>query len=61
VVSIKPENQEALVELMATSETEFSFLGTVTSGNLLIDNADFGSIKEASSVYDNVLHHILGD
>lgn len=61
VVSIKPENQEALVELLATSETEFSFLGTVTFGDLSIDDADFGSIKEASTVYDNVLHRILGD
>ena len=61
VVSVKPENQEALVELMATSEVEFSFLGTVTSGNLEVDDTDFGSIKEASAVYDNVLHNILGD
>jgi len=61
VVSVKPENQEALVELMATSETEFSFLGTVTSGDLLIDDASFSTIKEAKAVYDNVLHDILGD
>ncbi len=61
VVSVKPENQEALVELMATSETEFSFLGIVTSGDLLIDDASFGTIKEAKAVYDNVLHDILGD
>ncbi|WP_419803589.1 phosphoribosylformylglycinamidine synthase subunit PurL [Mucilaginibacter sp.] len=61
VVSIKPENQEALVELMATSEVEFSFLGTVTSENLEVDDTDFGSIKEASFIYDNVLHNILGD
>ncbi len=61
VVSVKPENQEALVELMATSETEFSFLGTVTSGNLQVDDIDFGSVKEASAVYDNVLHQILGE
>ena len=60
VVSIKPENQEALVELMATSEVEFSFLGTVTRGNLKVDDTDFGTIKEASVVYDNVLHDILG-
>ncbi|MGI4898269.1 MAG: phosphoribosylformylglycinamidine synthase subunit PurL [Janthinobacterium lividum] len=61
VVSIRPENQEALVELMATSETEFSFLGTVTFGDLLIDDTDFGTIKEAKAVYDNVLYNILGD
>ncbi len=61
VVSIKPENQEALVELLATSETEFSFLGTVNRGDLKVDDIDCGSIKEASSVYNNVLHTILGD
>ncbi|MGI4749740.1 MAG: phosphoribosylformylglycinamidine synthase subunit PurL [Janthinobacterium lividum] len=61
VVSIKPENQEALVELMATSETEFSFLGTVTSGSLKVDDTDFGSVKEASAIYDHVLHNILGE
>ncbi len=61
VVSVKPENQEALVELLATSEVEFSFLGTVNRGDLLIDDASFGTIKEAKAVYDNVLHDILGD
>ena len=61
VVSIKPENQEALVELMATSETEFSFLGTVTSGDLKVDDTSFSTIKEAKGVYDNVLHNILGE
>jgi len=61
VVSIKPEGQEALVELLATSEVEFSYLGTVNRGDLLIDDASFGTIKEAKAVYDNVLHDILGD
>jgi len=61
VVSVKQEKQEALVELLATSETEFSYLGTVTHGNLLIDDASFGTIKEAKAIYDNVLHNILGD
>ncbi|RYE16116.1 MAG: hypothetical protein EOP45_18065 [Sphingobacteriaceae bacterium] len=55
------ENQEAFVELMATSETEFSFLGTITSGNLKVDDTDFGSIKEAFAVHNNVLHTILGE
>jgi len=61
VVSVKQEKQEALVELLATSETEFSYLGTVTHGDLLIDDTSFGTIKEAKAVYDNVLHNILGE
>ncbi len=61
VVSIKPENQEAFVELMATSETEFSLLGTVTAGEFKIDNEDFGSVIPVKNVFDNVLHNILGE
>ncbi len=61
VVSVKQEKQEALVELLATSEVEFSYLGAVTHGDLLIDDTSFGTIKEAKAVYDNVLHNILGE
>ncbi|HEX8376242.1 MAG TPA: phosphoribosylformylglycinamidine synthase subunit PurL [Pedobacter sp.] len=61
VVSVKPENQEAFVELMATSETEFSLLGTVTEGEFRIDNEEFGSVIPVKNVFDNVLHNILGE
>ena len=60
VVSVKPENQEAFIELMATSEIEFSLLGTVNSGELTIDTEDFGSVAAVKEVYDNVLHGSLG-
>jgi phosphoribosylformylglycinamidine synthase len=60
VVSVKPEQQEAFVELMATSEIEFSLLGTVTSGDLKVDEEQFGTVKAAKTVYQNVLHEILG-
>ena len=59
VVSVKLEQQEAFIELLATSTTEFSLLGTVTSGALLVDEESFGTIKEANAVYQNVLHGIL--
>lgn len=60
VVSVKPENQEAFVELMATSETEFSLLGNVTGGELTVDGESFGTVAQAKSVHSNVLHSILG-
>ena len=60
VVSVKPENQEAFIELMATSEIEFSLLGTVNSGEFKIDAEDFGSVAAVKEVYDNVLHGSLG-
>ncbi len=61
VVSVKPEEQEAFVEFMATTEIEFSLLGHVTGGSLLVDDENFGSVQDAKSTYDNVLHHILGE
>jgi phosphoribosylformylglycinamidine synthase II len=61
VVSIAPADQERFVELMATSEVEFSLLGTVTNGGLSIDEESFGHITDIKLVYDNVLHAILGE
>jgi phosphoribosylformylglycinamidine synthase len=61
VVSVKPEQQEAFIELLATSTTEFSLLGTVTSEALLVDEEPFGTVSEAAAIYQNVLHGILGE
>ena len=60
VVSVKPENQDAFVELLATSETEFSLLGEVAGGELLVDGQSFGEVRESKGVFNNVLHDILG-
>lgn len=61
VVSVKAENEEAFVEFMATSEVEFSFLGAVTAGELLVDGELFDTVAESKEVFDNVLHNILGE
>ena len=61
VVSISPDQQEAFVELLSTSEVEFTLLGTVSTGTLEIDGESFGTVTEAHQVYDNVLQGILGE
>jgi phosphoribosylformylglycinamidine synthase II len=61
VVSIAPDDQERFIEMMATSEIEFSLLGTVNDGFLNIDEEPFGHITDLKMVYDNVLHEILGE
>lgn len=61
VVSVSPENQQRFVEIMATSEIEFSLLGTVEEGYLTVDEESFGHITDIKLVYDNVLHVILGE
>jgi phosphoribosylformylglycinamidine synthase subunit PurL len=61
VVSISPDEQERFIELMATSEVDFSLLGTVSNGYLTVDEESFGNIMDIKLVYDNVLHVILGE
>lgn len=61
VVSIKPDQQEQFIELLATSDTDFSLLGKVSSGDLSVDGLSFGTIDKSQFVYDHVLHNILGE
>ncbi|HEY0668939.1 MAG TPA: phosphoribosylformylglycinamidine synthase subunit PurL [Sphingobacteriaceae bacterium] len=61
VVSVKPADQEAFIELLAVSDTEFSLLGKVTSGELMVDEQSFGNVAEAKSKFNTVLHDILGE
>jgi phosphoribosylformylglycinamidine synthase II len=61
VITVTQQQEEALVELLATSGIDFTILGEVTEGELIIDDESFGTVNEAKEVYDNVLHNILGE
>ncbi|RYY36868.1 MAG: phosphoribosylformylglycinamidine synthase subunit PurL [Sphingobacteriaceae bacterium] len=61
VVSVAPADQDRFVELMATSETEFTLLGTVTDGYFNVDEQLFGHVTDVKLLYDNVLHVALGE
>jgi phosphoribosylformylglycinamidine synthase II len=61
VVSVKPDKQENLIELLATSEVEFSLIGIVINDTLKIDGELYGTVSESKAVYDNVLYKTLGE
>jgi phosphoribosylformylglycinamidine synthase len=61
VVTVAPEEQERFIEFMATSEVEFSLLGTVNNGFLNVDEQSFGHVTDLKMVHSNVLHTILGE
>lgn len=61
VVTVAPEEQERFVEFMATSDVEFSLLGTVNNGFLNVDEEPFGHVTDLKMVHSNVLHSILGE
>lgn len=59
VVSVKPEQQEAFVELLAASDVEFSLLGAVTKNGFVVDGETWDSVAQATEVYEGVLPSIL--
>jgi phosphoribosylformylglycinamidine synthase len=61
VVSINPDQEENFIEFMATVDTDFTLLGIVTEGDLLIDEDHFGDVKTAKTANESVLHNILGE
>ncbi len=60
VVTVKPEDQEEFVELLATSNVAFGLLGTVTGKDVVIDDENWGSVAAFAQPYENVLHEKLG-
>jgi len=59
VVSVHPDQIDEFVNVLAASDVEFSNLGTVTDGEISIDEADFGTIAEAKDLYDNALGKLM--
>lgn len=59
VVSVKPSDQEAFIEAMLDCNVEFSLIGEVTKGELLIDNESFGSITKFKEIYNNAIAKTL--
>ena len=61
VVSVKPDDQEAFVEVLAASGTDFSLLGAVTKNGFVVDGELYDTVGHAKQVYDGVFHDILGE
>jgi len=61
VVSVKPDAQEAFIEVLAASGTEFSLLGAVTKNGFVVDEELYDTVGHAKQIYDSVLHDILGE
>jgi len=59
VVSVHPDKLDEFVNVIASSDVEFSNLGMVTEGEISIDESDFGNISEAKNLYDNALGNIM--
>ncbi|SFT36537.1 phosphoribosylformylglycinamidine synthase subunit II [Lishizhenia tianjinensis] len=55
VVTVNEDNEDAFIEYMMNSGTNFTLLGHVTKGKMVIDEEHYGFIQEAKDIYDNAL------
>jgi phosphoribosylformylglycinamidine synthase len=59
VVSVSEEQEEDFIEFMIDSGVNFTLLGHVTKGKLMVDDTHFGFITEAKDAYNNALGKLL--
>lgn len=55
VVSVNDEQLDAFVELLADSDVDFTNLGTVTHGDVIVDDENLGNISVYKEAYMNAL------
>ena len=60
VVTVAPDQEEAVIDLMMLNGVEFDLLGHVTKGSIRIDDEEWGQVAEYKDRYDNALHRALG-
>ena len=55
VVSVSSENLDEFVEKISDSDVDFTNLGVVTDGEILIDGESYGSVAEYRNNYENAI------
>ncbi len=55
LVSGSPEKQNEFIEYMISKTHEFTLLGEVTPSNIVVDNNDWGDVKEWKEVYEEAI------
>lgn len=59
VVTVTAQNHRAVVEMLQSSGIPFSEIGRVTANEVIVDNNNWGRIKEWKGMYDNAITNIL--
>jgi len=59
IITVKPENEDALTELLLNSNAEFSFLGVVDGNEMIVDGEALGKVEELKEMYDSAIGKII--
>lgn len=55
IVTVTEDFEDEFIEFMMNSKTQFTLLGHVTKGKMVVDDEHYGFIKEAKDIYENTL------
>ena len=61
VVSVSEDQEDLFLEHMVDSKVNFTLLGHVTKGKLVVDDERYGFVSDAKEIYDNALGKLLED
>lgn len=61
VISVQPDKEDQLVNLLNSKNVSFSKLGVVTGGEIQIDADNFGSIGSWNTIYDTAIGNKMQD
>jgi phosphoribosylformylglycinamidine synthase len=55
IVSVSEENLDSFLNILDNSDVDFTNLGQVTHGDLVIDSEMYGNIKEYRQLYETAI------
>ncbi|MCS6935058.1 MAG: phosphoribosylformylglycinamidine synthase subunit PurL [Chitinophagales bacterium] len=61
VVSVKPEKEDAFLQLLTKYDVEFSNIGEVTGAMIYVDKERWGSVADWKEIYDNAISREMED
>lgn len=55
IATVTEDYEDEFIEFMMNAKTQFTLLGHVTKGKMVVDDEHYGFIKEAKDIYENAL------
>ena len=59
IISVSQEKEDDFIDLMINKDIDFHLLGHVTTGDIVVDDENWGNTNEFQSLYDKSLGEIL--
>lgn len=61
VVTVSEDFEDEFLEYMMTTKIDYTLLGHVTRGKMVVDDEHYGFVQEAKNIFDNSLERLIED